>query len=694
MKKSLRSCLEQSSSNWHYIVIALIILAVALVEKILFLALIGYIYFLFKRVKLTKLLILVLVFFLITLFWQYQNFNQGETKICTNALVIDSGDYYALVLKGLKTYYILTDTKLMAGQVVNFEAYKVAISDSSYAGDFSEKFYLLGLGVQGKYETENLEVVKTYWSFAQLRRAIIEFYQVRIPEPMFAFFKTLVLGVNDLESKTIEDFSRLNILHVLVLSGFHVQLLYNFCQKIFFKITKRYYLSANLSLVFILFYSLICGLTPSLLRAVVSLLLIKINERYQLFTKLDIYALSFLIVIIRPTKIYGLGFILGQLASFLLLYMQEFTNTDNKLKKNFITGIYFLLVTLPFLSNVNNSLSLLALFSFLLLDFFTYFWIPLAFALVVLPNFGYLFSPLISSFNLGIDFLSSKGIIIIPYMGCYLKIFYYSLLFLLLQKIAIKKVLTKYLLLLVIFLSLFLNKGVFWRDEVVFLDVGQGDATYCVSDKKGFLIDCYGAYDYLVKKGVTSLEAIFITHTDKDHVGDLVAICKTIAVKQVFINAYEEKILEIPSEMQQFLRAGTTLKIGECEIKVVSPAKDYQDKNANSLVLFFQHLGYSFLLMGDATKEVENEILQDYTFSKVDFLKVGHHGSNTSSSVEFLAKLKPKYTIVSVGKNNYGLPAQEVLERLKYYSKPLITIETGSITINSNGIELYKLVNT
>ena len=107
--------------------------------------------------------------------------------------------------------------------------------------------------------------------------------------------------------------------------------------------------------------------------------------------------------------------------------------------------------------------------------------------------------------------------------------------------------------------------------------------------------------------------------------------------------------------------------------------KVYDNENDNSNVIYTELDGYKFMFMGDASSTTENEIMNKYNLPDIDVLKVGHHGSMTSSSKNFINEIKPKYSVISVGKNNrYGHPNKEVLENLKY-SKIYRTDEDGSI---------------
>lgn len=125
------------------------------------------------------------------------------------------------------------------------------------------------------------------------------------------------------------------------------------------------------------------------------------------------------------------------------------------------------------------------------------------------------------------------------------------------------------------------------------------------------------------------------------------------------------------------------LKIDNYKLQFLN-TKKYDNENDNSSVIYFEYNNYKFLFMGDARVEREKDILNEYNLKNIDFLKVGHHGSNTSSSKQFIDKIKPKYSLISVGKKNrYGHPKDSVLDILKN-SKIYRTDLDGSIEIKLN----------
>ena len=281
-----------------------------------------------------------------------------------------------------------TKIDLKPGDIINIVALKQEFLSPSYLGDFNTLTFLKGKNIKNIYDIEEYNYLNYLITFKRLRYLIEEFYKDKISSEYYELFCCLTLGDNIILDSS--SYAKLNILHVLALSGFHLILIYNFLFKLFFKITKRYNFSINLVLILLLFYTLLCGGTPSLFRALIFLILQKMNKRYDLlFTKLDLYSLTFLILLIKPLTIYNIGFIFSQLASFIILYLNDFNKSKNKFIKEIKNGFIFLLVSLPFTSNLTNNLSIFSLVSFLFANIITTIFIPICFIFLIIPNLSY-----------------------------------------------------------------------------------------------------------------------------------------------------------------------------------------------------------------------------------------------------------------------------------------------------------------
>ena len=178
-------------------------------------------------------------------------------------------------------------------------------------------------------------------------------------------------------------------------------------------------------------------------------------------------------------------------------------------------------------------------------------------------------------------------------------------------------------------------------------------------------------------------------HGDMDHIGNAKYIIKNINVSNVIFNCgnYNKLENELIDELLKYkiiyYSCIKELDIEGNKLEFLNTS-ECNNENDNSSVIYFNYNNYKFLFMGDAGIEKEKDILEKYNFKNIDFLKVGHHGSDTSSSKKFINVINPKYSIISVGKNNkYGHPKESVLNNLKN-SYIYRTDKNGTIEIKIN----------
>ena len=231
------------------------------------------------------------------------------------------------------------------------------------------------------------------------------------------------------------------------------------------------------------------------------------------------------------------------------------------------------------------------------------------------------------------------------------------------------------------------------------LDIGQGDSILLHFNKKSILIDTGGVYSYKNNEadgkifyniilpafkslGIGKLDYLIITHGDADHMGEAIQLIENFRVEKVIFNCGEYNNLE-----KRLIKV-----LEKKKIKYYSCIKEYNNENDNSNVIYTEIEGYRFLFMGDAGVLKEKDILDTYDISKIDFLKVGHHGSRTSTSELFLKRINPQIALISAGRDNkFNHPHDEVLSLLnKYNVKVFSTKEFGSITIDLNSFKIRK----
>ena len=247
--------------------------------------------------------------------------------------------------------------------------------------------------------------------------------------------------------------------------------------------------------------------------------------------------------------------------------------------------------------------------------------------------------------------------------------------------------------------------------EAYFIDVGQADSILIKNNNEAMLIDAGNNEDgedvvkFIKEKGINKLNYVVGTHPHEDHIGGLDDVINSdIEIENVLMpkiqtntKTFEDVLDAISNKGLKITepKKGDTFQIGEasCEIMTDSIINE-KNLNLSSITIRLQFGNNSMLLMGDS--EVENE--KTRTWPKTDVLKVGHHGSKTSSSNEFIKEISPKYAVIGVGKNNkFGHPNNGVLERLNNYGTKIYrTDEDGeiSIIVNRKGkVKIKKFIN-
>lgn len=240
---------------------------------------------------------------------------------------------------------------------------------------------------------------------------------------------------------------------------------------------------------------------------------------------------------------------------------------------------------------------------------------------------------------------------------------------------------------------------------VTFLDVGEGDAIYIeTSAQERILIDTgnpmtvFRTVDFLKKKDIRSLDALFITHPHVDHMGGLFSILPAFEVRAIYDNGqsgadgfgcdvyrcYNEIIRQ---GNYSPVKAGNIFRYGDVVIQVLWPRGTMSpDWNTNSLVLKMTYGDIVFLFMGDANIDVENVLLKEEDL-KAHVLKVGHHGAADATGNDFISAVSPDYAVISVNAENFrGYPAPAVLKKLRSNNRRvMLTYSCGNITLITDG---------
>ena len=232
-----------------------------------------------------------------------------------------------------------------------------------------------------------------------------------------------------------------------------------------------------------------------------------------------------------------------------------------------------------------------------------------------------------------------------------------------------------------------------------YIDVGQADSILIRNQDKVMLIDAgtneagETVVNYLENLGITKIDYLIGTHPHEDHIGGLDDVINKFDIGQIYMPKIEtttktfEDVLEAIENKNLTVTApnkGDEIVLGQATGEFMTePILDKDNLNVSSLIFRLEFGDNSFLFMGDAEEENEKTI----SWPKTDVLKVGHHGSSTSSSEEFLKQVQPQYAIIMVGEDNsYGLPTQEIIDKLNTIGSTIYrTDENGTIQLTSDG---------
>ncbi len=240
--------------------------------------------------------------------------------------------------------------------------------------------------------------------------------------------------------------------------------------------------------------------------------------------------------------------------------------------------------------------------------------------------------------------------------------------------------------------------------KVHYIDVGQGDSSFIeFPNGKTMLIDAgipsqgYVVTNYIKNLGYTDIDYVVATHPHEDHIGGLPTILDNFKVETFYMpnkehttDIFMELLNSISSNGCKAIYAKSGVSVineGNLKVSFVAPiSSSYSDLNNYSAIVKIDYKDSSFLFTGDAESVVESELLSSGQSINADILKVGHHGSNYSSTTSFLSKVKPKHAIISVGGNNYGHPAAGALSRLNDIGASIYrTDEVGTIIVATDG---------
>ena len=515
------------------------------------------------------------------------------------------------------------------------------------------------------------------------------------------YIKTLLFCDNTL-SKEIKESYRINgISHLFSVSGMHINFFVSIIYLYLNKITYNKRIKYLITNIFIITY-LILFPSSSLLRSAVMSILYSINYLLKLkIKKIDILLLTLGVsLLINPFIIYDLGYIYSYTITFFLVLSSSTLKNKNKINKIIYISLLSFLVSIPITIYNSYEINIISiLLNIILIPIISIIILPLTILTYIFPildSILYLFTNTLETISLFISKIKITKIIF-PKPSLLIVVLYYIIFLLSYQNK--KYFYLNIILLIIIYISPYLNSNF----EIVMFEVGEADCHLIKYpyNKNTILIDT-GKNEYKIKNevipylksiGIKKIDYLIITHGDLDHMGEGINLVNNFKVEKVIFNCgpyndLEQELIKVLDKKKiKYYSCIKELNIDNNKLYFLQ-TKEYDNENDNSNVIYSELNVYKFMFMGDAGIDKEKDILDKYNLSNVDVLKVGHHGSKTSSSKEFINVINPKYSIISVGKNNrYGHPNKEVLENLEN-SKIYRTDEDGSIMFKIKNNEL------
>ena len=677
-------------NDLHYFLFSIILLMLGLKYYPLLIIFFIYLFYIYKK---TKLLLYISVLSLIIIahisILKIIRDNNKSKKYNGYVLdVIDENNYiFQSGIIKIKLYDY--NHNLKPGDVLNIE---VALNkeSKSYENDFDYEEYLYSKNISYYGKTTKKEYIKSGFSIYSLKYYYSNYLKNNLSLESYSYVMAMVFGDNILESNIKDAYSTIGISHILAISGLHIIFLFNILSFILLKLFHYY--KSFIPLLIITIYIIIIGAPTSSIRALLFLIIGSLNTKGNIYyTKLDILSISFILMLLfNPYYFYSTGFILSYIVSFILIFIPEIIKENDKIKRIFKSYFLIFFGTLPFVIKISGAISYFSIIIAPILSLISYIILPITYLLAIFPILDIIFKYFFIFINIYIEGISNIiPLLHIKTMDIYFILLYYLIYGFILYLLASNKKPYKGIIILLSYLSIFiLFKFINPIASVTFIDCGQGDSALIrLPFNQGVvLVDAYNSYSYLKSEGIDRIDYLVLTHSDDDHIGDYKKIIDKIDVKMIIYPKYDDRFNDLLKSYNNIKKVNNNININlyNTKMEILGPINPYDDTNSNSIVFKININNKIFLFTGDMTLEEEKDLIKYYGKKlDADILKVGHHGSKTSTSDLFLKYVTPSYSVISVGNNNkYGLPDLEIVNKLKKVSKIYMTKDCGNITFN------------
>ena len=604
--------------------------------------------------------------------------------------------------------YLNNHVPMEPGDVIKgvFEMHITTPEGEKESVNFSGKgIFLMG------YQEEDAELIKVssaqFWVYpAILRQNLKDLINSAFPEDVSGFARALLLGDRtgiDYETKTSMKVS--GILHVVAVSGLHVTILFTLIYTVFL---KRRFLVALVGIPTMVIFAAVAGFSPSVTRAAIMMILMMlamlVDRDYDGPTELAFACLVMLMA--NPLVITSASFQLSvSSVAGIFLFRDKIQNwlcklwpkeKYQKIRKWTTTSVALtvsaMTLTTPLVAYYYGTISLVSVLTNVLALWVLSF---VFYGIILVCLMGLIAPGIASAIAWGVSWpiryvlVIAKSFASIPLAAVYTKsvyivlwlVFCYVLLsvFLFSQKRRPK------ILLCCMILGLCLAITASWAEpatddcRMTALNVGQGQCMILQSEGKTYLVDCGGTYDedaadlaaeMLLSQGISRIDGLILTHYDRDHTGGVPYLLRRIHCETLFAPRAEDEN-NVLDTIKPLIDGDTILvdrdmviTYGSTELRIFGPVTANSD-NDSCLAVLFRSAYCDILITGDRSTTGEWVLIKTASLPELDILVAGHHGSKHSTGAELLEVTKPKIVVISVGRNSYGHPAPELLERLE-----------------------------
>ena len=622
--------------------------------------------------------------------------NGNKLKLTINAKEDIIATYYLESINEKEELF----NNIAIGKTIKLNGRLESPLDNTIPNNFNYKKYLYNEKIFYLFAVDSYKIIKENNFLDKIKDFLIKrAYNLENGD----YLLVLVLGDKSLISSDIYNNYQTNgTSHLLAISGSHVAVLltiFSFLLKKVKDVPKIIILS-----IILLFFGFLTNFQAAVCRAIFFFIINQINKigNFNYSNLQVLFFTAFIMLIINPFVIYDLGFIYSFIICGGIIHYSDKITGNYFIKMLKLSTISFLF-SLPISACINYEVNITSiLINMLFVPWISVIVFPLAIITFIFPFLnGFLSITLTITNFLNNLFVKFSLFINIPKTSFILIALLFIFIVLLKHN---KKFFGGILVLLLVIKALPKLDSNYY---IYYLDIGQGDSTILISpyQKDVVMIDTGGKITYesedweksnktynlsdntikfLKSLGITRLDNLIITHGDMDHAGEAINLVNSFKVEKVTFNCglyndLEKELIKVLDKKKiKYYSCIRELNIDNNKLHFLQ-TKEYDNENDNSNVIYTELNGYKFMFMGDASGITEKEILNKYNLPDIDVLKAGHHGSKTSSSKEFIDTINPKYSIISVGKNNrYGHPNKEALDNLED-SKIYRTDQDGSI---------------